>query len=154
MVEARRANVVRADQPAILSAGSDIVIHGFVFPVGEPHTFGDSFGAPRMVGTEFAHAHQGTDIFAPMGTPARGLRARRHHARSGTDVLGGNKLWLKGESGTYYYYAHLERASPRAWPTASSSMPARSSATSATRATPRAGRRTSTSRSTPTAVRP
>jgi murein DD-endopeptidase MepM/ murein hydrolase activator NlpD len=25
----------------------------------------------------------------------------------GTDVLGGTKLWLKGESGTYYYYAHL-----------------------------------------------
>ena len=25
----------------------------------------------------------------------------------GSDVLGGNKLWLKGESGTYYYYAHL-----------------------------------------------
>ena len=26
----------------------------------------------------------------------------------GTDVLGGTKLWLKGESGTYYYYAHLK----------------------------------------------
>ncbi len=25
----------------------------------------------------------------------------------GSDVLGGTKLWLKGESGTYYYYAHL-----------------------------------------------
>ena len=25
----------------------------------------------------------------------------------GTDVLGGTKLWVKGESGTYYYYAHL-----------------------------------------------
>jgi murein DD-endopeptidase MepM/ murein hydrolase activator NlpD len=25
----------------------------------------------------------------------------------GSDVLGGTKLWIKGESGTYYYYAHL-----------------------------------------------
>src|SRR3546814_12499600 len=25
----------------------------------------------------------------------------------GSDVLGGTKIWVKGESGTYYYYAHL-----------------------------------------------
>ena len=25
----------------------------------------------------------------------------------GSDVLGGIKIWVKGESGTYYYYAHL-----------------------------------------------
>jgi murein DD-endopeptidase MepM/ murein hydrolase activator NlpD len=25
----------------------------------------------------------------------------------GTDVLGGTKIWVKGQSGTYYYYAHL-----------------------------------------------
>ena len=51
MVEARRANVSAQINLAIFAAGSDIVIHGFVFPVGEPHSFGDSFGAPRMIGT-------------------------------------------------------------------------------------------------------
>jgi murein DD-endopeptidase MepM/ murein hydrolase activator NlpD len=106
LFEARRANVVAQYDLAVLAAGSDIVIRGFVFPVGEPYSFGDSFGAPRMMGTEYEHAHQGTDILAPTGTPLfaceRGLVARM-----GTDVLGGTKLWIKGESGTYYYYAHL-----------------------------------------------
>jgi murein DD-endopeptidase MepM/ murein hydrolase activator NlpD len=106
LFEARRANVVAQYDLAVLAAGSDIVIRGFVFPVGEPYSFGDSFGAPRMMGTEYEHAHQGTDILAPTGTPLfaceRGLVARM-----GSDVLGGTKLWIKGESGTYYYYAHL-----------------------------------------------
>jgi murein DD-endopeptidase MepM/ murein hydrolase activator NlpD len=106
LFEARRANVVAQYDLAVLAAGSDIVIRGFVFPVGEPYSFGDSFGAPRMMGTEYEHAHQGTDILAPTGTPLfaaeRGLVARM-----GVDVLGGTKLWIKGESGTYYYYAHL-----------------------------------------------
>jgi murein DD-endopeptidase MepM/ murein hydrolase activator NlpD len=106
MVDSRRANVAAQVNLAVLAAGSDIVIHGFVFPVGTPHSFGDSFGAPRMLGTEFAHAHQGTDIMAPMGTPLLACE-RGIVSKIGTDSLGGNKLWLKGESGTFYYYAHL-----------------------------------------------
>jgi murein DD-endopeptidase MepM/ murein hydrolase activator NlpD len=106
MVEARRANVSAQINLAIFAAGSDIVIHGFVFPVGVPHSFGDSFGAPRMMGTQFAHAHQGTDIMAPMGTPLLACE-RGVVSKMGTDSLGGTKLWLKGESGTFYYYAHL-----------------------------------------------
>jgi murein DD-endopeptidase MepM/ murein hydrolase activator NlpD len=108
MVDARRANVAAQVNLAVLAAGSDIVIHGFVFPVGTPHSFGDSFGAPRMLGTQFAHAHQGTDIMAPMGTPLVACE-RGIVSKIGTDSLGGNKLWLKGESGTFYYYAHLSR---------------------------------------------
>jgi murein DD-endopeptidase MepM/ murein hydrolase activator NlpD len=61
-----------------------------------------------MLGTEFAHAHQGTDIMAPMGTPLVACE-RGIVSKIGTDSLGGNKLWLKGESGTFYYYAHLSR---------------------------------------------
>ena len=33
--------------------------------------------------------------------------------RVGVDVLGGTKLWLKGQSGTYYYYAHLDSYASR-----------------------------------------
>ena len=106
LVEARRASVAAQFNLAVFAAGSEIVIHGFVFPVGEPHTFGDSFGAPRMMGTTFEHAHQGTDIMAPMATPLLACE-RGIITEMGSDVLGGTELWLKGESGTYYYYAHL-----------------------------------------------
>jgi murein DD-endopeptidase MepM/ murein hydrolase activator NlpD len=111
MVEARRANVAAQFNLAVFAAGSEIVIHGFTFPVGDPHTFGDTFGAPRMMGTMYEHAHQGTDIMAPFGTPL--LAAERGIiTKMGSDVLGGTKIWVKGESGTYYYYAHLSAFAP------------------------------------------
>jgi murein DD-endopeptidase MepM/ murein hydrolase activator NlpD len=106
LVESRRAAVAAQFNLAVFAAGSEIVIHGFVFPVGDPHSFWDSFGAPRMMGTGYEHAHQGTDIMAPFGTPLLACE-RGIITEMGTDVLGGTKLWLKGESGTYYYYAHL-----------------------------------------------
>jgi murein DD-endopeptidase MepM/ murein hydrolase activator NlpD len=106
LVEARRANVAAKFNLAVFAAGSEIVIRGFVFPVGDPHSFGDSFGAPRMMGTGYEHAHQGTDILAPTGTPLLACE-RGIITRMGSDVLGGTKIWVKGESGTYYYYAHL-----------------------------------------------
>ena len=106
LVEARRAVVAAQFDLAVFAAGSEIVIHGFVFPVGDPHTFGDSFGAPRMMGTGYEHAHHGTDIMAPAGTPLLACE-RGIVTEMGNDVLGGTTLWIKGESGTYYYYAHL-----------------------------------------------
>ena len=106
LVEARRASVSAQFNLAVFAAGSEIVIRGFVFPVGDPHSFGDSFGAPRMMGTGYEHAHQGTDILAPTGTPLLACE-RGIITRMGSDVLGGTKIWVKGESGTYYYYAHL-----------------------------------------------
>jgi murein DD-endopeptidase MepM/ murein hydrolase activator NlpD len=106
LVEARRASVAAQFNLAVFAAGSEIAIHGFVFPVGDPHSFGDSFGYPRMMGSEYEHAHQGTDIMAPTGTPLLACE-RGIITKMGTDVLGGTKIWVKGESGTYYYYAHL-----------------------------------------------
>ena len=100
-------NAERRFQLAVFSAGSEIVIRGFVFPVGEPYSFIDSWGFPRMIGTEYAHGHQGTDIMAPFGTPLFAAE-RGVVTRLGSDVLGGIKLWVKGQSGTYYYYAHLQ----------------------------------------------
>ena len=77
-----------------------------VFPVAGDYNFVDTFLAPRMYGTPDAHRHQGTDVFAPAGTPLvateRGIVVRIGEIR-----LGGLRLWLIGESGTHYYYAHL-----------------------------------------------
>lgn len=83
------------------------MIRGFVFPLGEPYSFIDSWGYPRMTGTEYEHGHQGVDIMAPFGTPVYAVE-RGVLTCVGTDVLGGTKLWLKGQSGTYYYYAHMQ----------------------------------------------
>ncbi|CAN5172151.1 hypothetical protein BH18ACT4_BH18ACT4_09050 [soil metagenome] len=95
----------------VTAAGSDLVIHGFRFPVASPHNFTDSFGAPRMLGTQYAHFHEGTDIFGPAGADLYAAE-RGVVTRVGRDVLGGIKLWIKGESGTYYYYAHLSGYAP------------------------------------------
>ena len=79
-----------------------VAISGFAFPVAEPHNFISSFGFPRSGG----RLHQGNDIFAPYGTPLFACE-RGIVTRMGTDSLGGIKLWITGESGTSYYYAHL-----------------------------------------------
>lgn len=100
-------NAQRRFELAVFAAGSEIVIRGFVFPVGKPYTFIDSWGFPRMTGTEYSHGHQGVDIMAPFGTPLYATE-RGVVTRTGRDVLGGTKVWLKGQSGTYYYYAHLQ----------------------------------------------
>lgn len=93
------------------SSGAQFYVDGFVFPVAGPVEFVDTWGAPRMGGTSFAHWHQGTDIFAPLGAP---LVASEDGflARVGTGTLGGNKLWVVGASGTEYYYAHLSEFAP------------------------------------------
>ena len=52
------------------------------------------------------YGHQGVDIMADFGTPLYAVE-RGIITRVGVDTLGGTKLWVKGQSGTYYYYAHL-----------------------------------------------
>lgn len=109
---ARAAEVAnwRADVAA-LEAGEDVTIDAVAFPVAGESNFIDTFGAPRMTGTRFAHAHQGVDIFAAAGTPVVAFE-RGVLTRIGVDVLGGRKLWLVGQSGTRYYYAHLQSYAP------------------------------------------
>ena len=100
------AVLAAAAQVQAYEAGAHAYVDGFVFPVAAEVEFIDSWGYPRMTGTASAHWHQGTDIFADYGSP---LVAAENGviARMGTGTLGGNKLWVVGESGTGYYYAHL-----------------------------------------------
>jgi murein DD-endopeptidase MepM/ murein hydrolase activator NlpD len=93
---------------AVSSVGGTLVIHGFVFPVADPHTFQEDFGDPRLPGTEFAHFHEGCDVVAAEGTELYAAE-RGVITQVSASQLGGNGLWLKGESGTSYYYAHLSK---------------------------------------------
>lgn len=90
------------------AAGSEVFIDGLVFPVGTgvETPLIDSFGFARMTGTPDEHWHEGIDIFAPTGTPLYATE-RGIITRIGVGRLGGLKLWLRGESGTDWYYAHL-----------------------------------------------
>ena len=106
-VEARRqrlAGVVADARQEVRAFRADggVVIGGFHFPVAGPNSFVDTWLAPRSGGRQ----HQGTDIFADEGVPVAAAE-RGVLAGVGTDPLGGTKLWLVGESGTHYYYAHL-----------------------------------------------
>lgn len=76
------------------------------FPVVGDYSFVDTFLAARMAGTSDVHRHQGIDIFAPEGTPLVAVE-RGIVVKIGEVRLGGLRLWLIGESGTHYYYAHL-----------------------------------------------
>lgn len=94
-------------QLAAFEAGSEIFVTGLVFPVADPHNFTDTFGAPRSGGRR----HQGVDIFAPAGTNLLSTE-RGVVSKVGTNSLGGTTLWVAGESGTTYYYAHLRGYAP------------------------------------------
>ena len=96
---------------AVTSAGGSVVIHGFVFPVASPHTFNEDFGDIRLPDTEFEHFHQGCDIVAAESTELYAAE-RGVITQINASTLGGNGLWMKGESGTAYYYAHLSAYEP------------------------------------------
>ncbi len=69
-------------------------------PVAGPHSFVDSWGAPRA-----GHTHQGVDMMADYGTPLVAIT-------SGTatyvayDGSGGNMIFLDGDDGNSYWYMH------------------------------------------------
>lgn len=71
-------------------------------PVNGPVSFTDTYGAPRSGGRR----HQGVDMFAAMRTPAAaivdGVLLRRE-----TNSLSGMSVYLKGNNGNEYFYAHL-----------------------------------------------
>jgi peptidoglycan LD-endopeptidase LytH len=70
-------------------------------PVGEPRSYVDDFGAPRV-----GHTHQGNDIFAPVGTPIHAPFAGT--AEEGLDGLGGIVVHVYASANAdYVYNAHL-----------------------------------------------
>jgi murein DD-endopeptidase MepM/ murein hydrolase activator NlpD len=70
-------------------------------PVGPENSFIDSWHFPRSGGRR----HQGTDVFAPYGSPAYAVTDGVID-KWGNGGLGGITLWLRAANGDRYYYAH------------------------------------------------
>jgi murein DD-endopeptidase MepM/ murein hydrolase activator NlpD len=81
--------------------GAPMVRDGMACPVSTPYQFIDSYGAPRSGG----RSHKGVDMFAPHGSPLYAVESGVV-ARSRSNGLGGLYIWLVGDSGNEYYYAH------------------------------------------------
>ena len=90
--------------PKRLSAG------GYAFPVYGDITYEDTYGAARAAPVV---SHQGTDIFAPFGSPVVAVRDGRL-TKVGTLPISGNRLWLIDEAGDAFFYAHLSSFSAAA----------------------------------------
>jgi murein DD-endopeptidase MepM/ murein hydrolase activator NlpD len=72
--------------------------------VSKPFSFVDSWGAARSGG----RAHKGTDIMNPLGNKVHAI-VDGVVSRQTNSSLGGISLYLQGDNGIEYYYAHLMR---------------------------------------------
>jgi len=76
---------------------------GRVCPVDGPHAFTDTWGAPRGGG----RTHEGVDMMAARGTPLVAVESGII-GRKSIGNLSGLSLWIYGESGDHFFYAHLD----------------------------------------------
>jgi len=74
-----------------------------VCPVNGASSFSNSWGAPRSGG----RTHKGVDMSASRGTPLVAMESGAIYRLSNSS-LGGISIYLIGNSGDLYYYAHLD----------------------------------------------
>ncbi|MEO6120807.1 MAG: M23 family metallopeptidase, partial [Acidimicrobiales bacterium] len=72
-------------------------------PVQGPRAFSNDWGQPRSGGRR----HQGNDILAPRGTPV--VASVGGTIKANSSSLGGLAYYLRGDDGTTYFGAHLDR---------------------------------------------
>ncbi|HEV7862517.1 MAG TPA: peptidoglycan DD-metalloendopeptidase family protein [Acidimicrobiia bacterium] len=96
----------RGERIAALDAeptGPIPVVTDFICPIRGPMTFSDTWGAPRGGGRR----HEGTDLMNAYGTDNVAVVSgsfETHHSG-----LGGLSIYLHGDDGHTYYYAHLSQ---------------------------------------------
>ncbi len=76
---------------------------GKTCPIAGATSFSDSWGAPRSGG----RYHKGTDMLAARGANVVAIETGTI-SRLSTSSLGGISIYFRGDSGAYYYYAHLD----------------------------------------------
>ncbi|MCZ7534148.1 MAG: M23 family metallopeptidase [Acidimicrobiia bacterium] len=80
-----------------------IVTSGKTCPVNAATTFSDTWGAGRSGG----RSHKGVDMMAVRNAPLAAIESGTIE-RTSNSSLGGISIYLTGNSGAKYYYAHLE----------------------------------------------
>ena len=103
-LSASRSSSSRSSGSSASSSGRTVGGSGWVFPVQGPNSFINDWGFSRSGG----RSHKGTDIMTARNTPVvavvNGVVSRTTPSESG---LGGITIWLRGNDGNSYYYAHL-----------------------------------------------
>jgi murein DD-endopeptidase MepM/ murein hydrolase activator NlpD len=109
--ERRRAEEAAARAAAAAASGyassAGIPPGGRMCPVAAANTFRDSWGEPRPGG----RTHKGTDIVAAHGAPLVAMESGYIWSPN-WDYAGGIGLYIRGDSGDIYYYAHLSAYAP------------------------------------------
>ena len=83
-------------------ASGSVQVGSFICPFTPGRTsFIDSWGDSRSGG----RAHKGTDMFAAWDEPMYAVTSGR--VSTGNSGLGGKTIWLLGDNGIAFYYAHL-----------------------------------------------
>lgn len=91
---------------AARAATATVDAGGMTCPVAAPVRHSNDWHAPRSGG----RLHQGNDVFASYGSTLVAIEAGVIDRSSDTESgLGGITIWLRGDSGTRWYYAHNAR---------------------------------------------
>lgn len=97
-----QAEQVRLREEARQRRAGSVQVGPFICPFTPGRTqFTNSWGAPRSGG----RTHKGTDLFAPWNEPMYAVADGVVYTRNGG--LGGKTIWLVGNNGVAFYYAHL-----------------------------------------------
>jgi murein DD-endopeptidase MepM/ murein hydrolase activator NlpD len=106
----RRAAAAAAAAAAAVSnysSSGHVSPAGRTCPVAGAHSFRDSWLEPRPGGRQ----HHGVDMIAARGTPLVAIESGYIWSMS-FHYLGGNGIYVKGNSGDIYYYAHMDGYGP------------------------------------------